>query len=223
MRKQIRNLGLATGLASVAGFVAGPVSSAPITFEYLGDTCITDICVDLASSGYNTSGGAVVTDSIYNVALSPGVHAGAAALAQVQSFNVTSSANTLEGASSDIWVNNLAHGFDFYWGSVDTYNFIDFFVGGSDAPFYTFSGDDLAMNVLGGQYSGQANYKMDAYVQFTGEFDTVRLRSEGIAFEFATAYNNPSARVPEPAMLGLLGLGLVAMSFAARRRGGLKA
>ena len=219
MRKQIRNLGLATGLASVAGFVAGPVSSAPITFEYLGDTCITDICVDLASAGYDTSGGAVVTESIHNVALSPGADTGAAALAQVQSFNVTSSANTLEGASTDVWVNNLAQSFDFYWGSVDSYNFVDFFVGDG---VYTFSGDDLAMNLLGDQYSEQTHYNMDAYVQFTGEFHSVRLRSEGIAFEFATAYNNPSARVPEPAMLGLLGLGLVAMGFAARRRSGIK-
>ena len=219
MKKQIRNFGLAAGLASVAAFAAGPVSSAPITFTYLGDTCLTAVCVDLASAGYDASGGAVMAETITNVTLTPGSDTSPEAATQVQSYNVTSSGNSPEGAADAIWVSNLTQGFDFYWGSVDTYNFVDFFVSGSDDPIYTFSGDELAMNVLGDLYSEQRHYGIDAYVQFTGEFDSVRLRSEGIAFELATA----TARVPEPAMLGLLGLGLVAMGFAGRRRGGLKA
>lgn len=210
-------------LASAATLYASSVSAelqvpesdvmpANILVDYKGDAC-PGTCVDLASSGLDASGGAVLFDSVNNRALKPGSDTGNAD--NVESFNVTSSSDEPDGADTPIEVTGLNGFFDFYWGSVDSFNVVDFFVGGFDGTnIFSYSGTDLVNEFnLGGV---EQHFGTDAYVTFTGagdfSFDSVRLSSEaGVAFEVARS-------VPEPTTLGMIGLGLLGVGALTRRR-----
>jgi len=228
MRNPIRTagFGLATAfLLSVSAANAAPISIGDnLYIELGGDACIADTCTDLATAGYNVEGGVVLTESKHNRALKPGSDTGNAGA--VSSFNLTSSVDDPSGAIDPITVSGLNSAFGFYWGSVDSFNTVEFFSDGRQIN--TFTGSDLA-TLLG--TSNSPHYGTDQYVNFfVGEsdiglaaesdfgwnfgFDSVKLSSEGgVAFEVAAA----SAEVPEPAAIGLMGLGLLSLGLARRR------
>lgn len=218
----------AAGIAASALFISLNAQSGnlpgPGIVDYQFD-CPTATCVDLNSGGYNVSGGAVLFDTVPNRALKPGSDTAGYDTDRTTSFNVTSPSSEPEGANSQITVTGLDNMFGLFWGSVDSGNRIDFYLGGERVA--EIWGNDLVnrLTALEGNsdfVSGNgSNFGFDVYLDFSGiqgkngiysGFDEVRLNSSNIAFEVATA------AVPVPGMLGLLGLGLLGIGVAGRRR-----
>lgn len=200
----------------VSGISTGAVSMT------LSSLACPDHCADFSQSanGYTFTGSGVVDPAadLANTYKTPGTDTGNAG--NVYSYNVVSPIDNPSGATSPMDVTGLNNAFEFYWGSVDDYNQIDFYDGGSMVASLT--GVD-AMNlatVAGVTFhptaaGGGTNYNFDGYFSFAGvkglSFDEVKLSSSnGVAFEFAA--------VPEPSTLALLGLGIIGFGFAVRRK-----
>lgn len=95
-------------------------------------------------------------------------------------------------------------------GSIDDYNFIDFY---DDATLIgTITGSDLS-STHNGAWTGPDTNRRFFFVG--GLFNKVVFRSNGNSFEID---NIATAEVPEPAMLGLFGLGFVGLAALRRRR-----
>lgn len=95
-------------------------------------------------------------------------------------------------------------------GSIDDYNFIDFY--DDDTLIGTITGSDLS-TTHNGSWTGPDTNRRFFFVG--GLFNKVVFRSTGNSFEID---NIATAEVPEPAMLGLFGLGIVGLAGLRRRR-----
>ncbi len=110
------------------------------------------------------------------------------------------------GQSVEVQFNGLTSYFGMFWGSMDNYNFVDFY-----------SGANLLTTI-----TGMAQVNTNGFIDFTADttadqFDRVVLRSHDGAFEFdnfaATA--SSSTAVSAPSTLAIFALGL--MGLASRR------
>jgi hypothetical protein len=111
----------------------------------------------------------------------------------------------------------LQSAFGLYWGSIDTYNTIQFFDHGTNVTSII-HGDQLGLpiNANGNQNSPNSN----RYINFTGlVFDSVQLGSPGSnSFEFDNV--SSVAAVPEPTTWAMMILGFMGVGFMAYRRKG---
>ena len=102
----------------------------------------------------------------------------------------------------------------FYWGSVDTYNSVQFYK--NNVVVASLSGADLIPTLLA--TGNQTSYDTNRYVKFyltSGTFDTARLTSTNNSFEV----DNIAAGVPEPSTWVMMLLGFAGLSFATMRVG----
>lgn len=218
-----KNLATLATLSAGAAVTFSALPAHAFSFSILGYECPTTTCVDLAKGGYDVSGGGLLdpADDKKNTYLTPGSDNSKPVdllddSNKVTSYNVTSKVDDPTGAASPIVVSGLNGAFDFFWGSVDTYNKVEFFDG--DTLVGSVTGSDIAaLAGLTGNHNKAGNFMFDAYVGFEGLFDSAKLSiipgvGTGVAFEVATK------AVPEPAtLLGLAAVGLVSSTLLRKR------
>jgi hypothetical protein len=105
--------------------------------------------------------------------------------------------------------------FGLYWGSIDDYNSIEFFLGNTSLGKFTGLNVIQTGTALGDQVSAGSNRYVNFWFRDELEFDRVVFNTTNFAFE---SDNHAYARVPEPGTFALMGAGFAAFAFMRRRR-----
>lgn len=109
----------------------------------------------------------------------------------------------------------LANYFGLFWGSIDSYNSVSFYL--NNALVATYSGSAIVGQFANGD---QLSYNANRYVNFdfgNSTFDTVQLTSTGFAFESDNHAIRNIVSVSEPATFILILVGLIGLGMARRR------
>jgi hypothetical protein len=108
-----------------------------------------------------------------------------------------------------------ANYFGLFWGSIDNYNSISFYL--SNALVASFSGSDIVGQFADGN---QLSFNSNRFINFdfgNELFDSVKLTSTGFAFESDNHTFKQFISVPEPSNGMLMLLGLVGLGIARRQ------
>lgn len=133
--------------------------------------------------------------------------------ADATTYLSSGSASAVAGSAVEILLPEAMKYFGLLWGSVDSYNFLDFYDG--DELVGTISGSDVTASANGDQGT-QGTFYVNILSDET--FTRVVARSNGYAFEFDNVAFNAENPVPAPATLSLMGLALLGIAAATRRR-----
>ncbi len=105
--------------------------------------------------------------------------------------------------------------FGLFWGSIDSYNFISFYLNNSLVASY--SGSDIVGQFADGN---QLSYSSNRYINFdfgSDTYDSVKLTSTGFAFESDNHAFKKLVSVTEPTTVLLFLLGLIGLALARRQ------
>lgn len=112
-------------------------------------------------------------------------------------------------------LDTAANYFGLFWGSIDSYNIISFYLNNSLVASYSGS------NIVGQFANGnQLSYNSNRYINFdfgSDSFNSVKLTSNGFAFESDNHAFRKLAAVTEPTTGALLLLGLIGLVLARRQ------
>jgi len=203
----------------VSALVVTPAAAVTVTFASLrgapdpglarGETLVAGFDRPHAAGVTDSSRGAVITAA----GSIGGVRAAPAGIGN----SVYRSIGTGGSSVFDFTGWTRGHGlesFSVYWGSVDSYNFIDFLdIGGRQVA--TVAGNALPL-ANGNQTSAATNRRVFFDFRPEQKVTQVRFRSDGAAFEFDNL--GASAVVPEPENWALLIIGFGLVGVLARRR-----
>jgi hypothetical protein len=115
-----------------------------------------------------------------------------------------------------------ANYFGLYWGSIDTYNQLEFYMGNTLRAVVT-GGQVLAsFGIAGDQSASGSNRYVNIALSPSEAFDRIRFVSTNRAFELDNIAIR-TAPVPEPGTVGLLGGALALLAFGRRRKAQSKA
>lgn len=192
------NLNATDGACSSFGCTSSVAESINIDFNALP-----------SGSGLPTTGFAQFT-----LAGSAGINLAGAAKPALDTSDILAIGN---GGSATIKFGGLVDYVGLYWGSIDTYNFIDLFRG--DTLLGTISGTQAAATPNGNQTSPTTNRYIDIFAgDASANFDKVVLRSTGFAFEVDNIAYRRSVPVPSVAAGVLVaGVGLLARKRQAQK------
>ncbi|HTL88649.1 MAG TPA: PEP-CTERM sorting domain-containing protein [Leptolyngbya sp.] len=105
------------------------------------------------------------------------------------------------GENTTLTFAKAADYFGLYWGSVDSYNHLDFYNG--DQLLKSFTGNDVSKTAAGNWTGKSDNVYVDFFADKGETFDRVVMRSDSPAFETDNhAYRLAAKSVPEPGMMG---------------------
>lgn len=131
-------------------------------------------------------------------------------------YGITDRYLTVGNGSATLSLNGTYDYFGLYWGSIDTYNFLSFYL--DNEIVRTFSGSDLPPLLAdGNQVESTSNRYLNFLFSDGDVFNRIVMRSDGYAFE-SDNHAVRAVSVPEPGTLGLLAAGLLGVGLSRRRR-----
>ena len=121
--------------------------------------------------------------------------------------------SVLGGGAVDISAGSERNRLQLYWGSIDTYNAINFY--NNNVVVASLSGADVLPFLIpnGNQVSALSNRLVTIYLN-SGTYDFARLTSSSNSFEI----DNISAAVPEPSTWAMMLFGFGALGLLSSRR-----